>query len=293
MTALPSRNGASCSTGVCPVLNSGAAHTLTEKRTMTESTAEPSEPPRFDLAAAFRARQDKLEADLGLGRAVAGHPGTMGDATELDWRAMLENFLPRRYGVAKAFVVDVHGHRSEQLDVVIHDRHFSPLFFDVGGAHYIPAESVYAVFEIKQQTTKAHIEYAGKKVASVRRLHRTSVGFMTANGRATARQPPRILSGLLTLSSGWTPPHGEPLHDALRARVPEEVLDLGIALRAGAFEAPNPQHPGQLAICADPNAALIFLVLRLLKRLQDMATIGAMDLDQYTQAVCAPPPADC
>jgi hypothetical protein len=38
--------------------------------------------------------------------------------------------------------------------------------------------------------------------------------------------------------------------------------------------------------CSDAaGSALIFFALRLLKRLQDMATVGAMDLDAYTRAV--------
>src|ERR1019366_4030948 len=107
----------------------------------------------FDLTAAFFKRQEKLCADLGLGD-IAIHPGTKGDQTELDWLRMLEEFLPKRYGVAKAFVVDSNGHQSEQIDVVIHDRHFSPLLFEVGGAKYIPAESVYAAFEVRQDLDK-------------------------------------------------------------------------------------------------------------------------------------------
>jgi hypothetical protein len=93
--------------------------------------------PEFDLAEAFRARQQQLEGDLGFGRTVAKHPGTLGDANELDWHGMLHSFLPRRCGVTRAFVVDVDGGISDQMDIVIHDRHFSPLLFEVGGAHFI------------------------------------------------------------------------------------------------------------------------------------------------------------
>jgi hypothetical protein len=88
---------------------------------------------------------------------------------------------------------------SDQLDIVIHDRRYPPLLFEVGGAHFIPAESVYAVFEVKQDISKRHIKYAGDKIASVRRLDRTSVGFPTATGPAERREPQRILGGLVTL----------------------------------------------------------------------------------------------
>lgn len=241
--------------------------------------------PTFDLAEAFRARQQQLESDLGFGRTVSSHPGTLGDASELDWRGMLADFLPRRYGVTKAFVVDVKGRMSQQLDVVIHDRHFSPLLFEVGGAHFIPAESVYAAFEIKQDISRSHVEYAGEKIASVRRLHRTSVGFLTANGRMDAQPPKRILGGLLALHSAWTPMIGEPLRRVLREREPNAVLDLACVLSAGSFEAEDPAAPDDLAVCGDPATALIFFALRLLKRLQDVATVTAMDLDAYTQSV--------
>ena len=59
----------------------------------------PSGQPRFDLRSAFIARQEQLLADLGLSRTVADHPGTLGDATELDWAGMLRDVLPQRYGV--------------------------------------------------------------------------------------------------------------------------------------------------------------------------------------------------
>lgn len=239
---------------------------------------------RFDLAEAFRARQQQLESDLGFGRTVLAHPGTLGDATELDWRGMLADFLPRRYGVAKAFVIDVDGAMSEQLDIVVHDRHYSPLLFEVGGAHFIPAESVYAVFEIKQSLNKSHIAYAGDKIASVRRLRRTTVAFETATGVAPAQKPKRILGGLLALDSAWNPPLGRPLREALEARTADQAIDFGCALRAGTFEAPAPTDGAEFWTSNDPTTSLIFFTLRLLKRLQAMATVPAMDFAAYIES---------
>jgi hypothetical protein len=240
---------------------------------------------RFDLQEAFRARQQQLEADLGFGRTVAGHPGTLGDASELDWTGMLSRFLPHRYGVSKAFVVDSRGYRSEQLDVVVHDRQYSPLLFEVGGAKFIPAESVYAVFEVKQHIDKTNIDYAAKKVASVRVLHRTSVGFPTATGRAPAREPHAILGGILALRASWTALEGPSLRSALEAHRGDGKLDLGCTLRDGAFEVQQDADAGSPDFCDDPTTALLYFNLRLMKRLQDIATVGAMDLDAYAAAV--------
>ncbi|MDQ1685001.1 MAG: hypothetical protein QOC82_1738 [Frankiaceae bacterium] len=57
---------------------------------MTETPTD----KRLDLAEAFRARQQQLESDLGFGRTVASHPGTLGDATELDWLGMRATSCP-------------------------------------------------------------------------------------------------------------------------------------------------------------------------------------------------------
>jgi hypothetical protein len=250
----------------------------------TNAGNDPSRQPRFDLRTAFIARQQQLLADLGLSRTVADHPGTLGDATELDWAGMLRDVLPQRYGVSKAFVVDANERRSEQLDVVIHDRHFSPLLFEVGGARFIPAEGVYAVFEVKQQINKEQVEYAGKKIRSVRRLNRTSAPIPYAGGIYEPRPLPRILGGILTLESDWSPLFDEPFRRALTTSDEYEVLDLGCVLRHGAFEAANPSQPASLAI-SDAETSVIFFTLRLLKRLQVMATVPAINFDAYAAAV--------
>lgn len=120
-------------------------------------------------------QQRVLEATLTGHRDVIGHPTAKGDATEFEWAKTISQFLPRRYQVAKAFVIDAYSNVSEQLDAVVYDRQYCPLFFEVDGARFIPAESVYAVFEVKQELNAVQVEYAGKKAASVRRLHRTNM----------------------------------------------------------------------------------------------------------------------
>jgi hypothetical protein len=55
-----------------------------------------------------------------------------------------------RYQAEKAHVVDSTGAFSEQIDVVVFDRQYSPFIFKFEGQIIIPAESVYALFEAKQ-----------------------------------------------------------------------------------------------------------------------------------------------
>src|SRR4051812_29054746 len=120
---------------------------------------------KVNLKDLFLRRQRELMASLERTRSIVDHAGTMGDASELDWIGMLDKYLPTRYAVGKAFVVDSTGERSDQLDVVIYDSQFSPRLLNEPGVLYIPSESVYAVFEVKQDLDKAHLEYAGKKIA--------------------------------------------------------------------------------------------------------------------------------
>ncbi len=122
--------------------------------------------------------QERLVTDLATSRAIHRHPTAVGDGAEERWSKALRDHLPTRYAVSKAFVIDAHGAQSEQLDVVIHDPFYSACLVDIEGAKYIPAESVYAVLEVKQTLSPANVRYAGEKVASVRRLHRTSATIM-------------------------------------------------------------------------------------------------------------------
>ncbi len=247
-------------------------------------------PLSFDLAAAFFKRQEQLRGDLGLGD-IATHAGTKGDDTELNWLRMLDALLPRRYGVAKAFVVDSQGARSEQIDIVIHDRHFSPLLFEVGGAKYIPAESVYAAFEVKQELDKPNIEYAAGKVATVRRLHRTTAPVPHAGGTYEPVKPRQIIGGVLSRRSGWTPPFGDAFEECLgtletRDSEGRYSIDIGCAVEDGGFVVNHDENSRALVIeHCEPKVALIYFVMRLLRQLQAVGSAPAIDYDIYLRSV--------
>ena len=241
--------------------------------------------PKFDLADAFLKRQEKLRSDLGLGD-LATHPGTKGDDTELNWSRMLGGLLPKRYGVAKSFVIDSRGGLSDQIDLVIHDRHFSPLLFEVGGALYIPAESVYAVFEVRQELDKENLEYAADKVASVRRLLRTSVPVPHAGGTYDPVLPKLIIGGLLGRCSAWNPPFGIPFENCLAGLSDDRAIDIGCLVEHGSF-ATHRSGSGVESTAAD--VALIHFVMTLLRRLQVAGTAPAIDYDEYLKAVLAKP----
>jgi hypothetical protein len=229
----------------------------------------------------FQSQQEKMKADLREVRTVQQHPTARGDGTELHWLEMLQKRLPARYRAERAFVIDADGDRSQQIDIVIHDRQFCPVLLDTAGGIHIPAESVYAVLEVKQDLTKGQIEYAGEKIASVRRLRRTSAEFVHATGRSRTLPKP-ILGGILTFESGWSPALGDAFEDALRASPPDERLDLGCALCDGGFEVVYGEAGEPDITRSGAESSLIFFFLRLLHRLQQIATVPAIDYVEYS-----------
>jgi hypothetical protein len=218
-----------------------------------------------------------VEQELGAAREALRHPGTKGDASEEVWRKLLGSYLPKRYKVAKAQVVDSKGAMSEQIDVLVFDRQYSPFMFDFHGASIVPAESVYAVFEAKQTANAAQITYAQKKVESVRKLHRTSLPIPTANGTVAPKKPGHIWGGFLSLESDWNPAMGDPLLRLLRDG--DETLDIGCIAGHGVFT--REIESGEYTAIKSDKAATM-LLFELIARLQMSATVPMIDVRAYS-----------
>lgn len=231
--------------------------------------------------------QARLQAGLISSRAVVDHAGAKGAETEANWLDMLQHHLPHRYQAERAFVVDAKGHQSEQIDIVIYDRQYTPELYNVAGQKVIPAEGVYAVMEVKQTLNKGNIEYAGGKISSVRNLNRTSARFVDAGGEHEARPLTPILGGILATASEWNPPFGDPFAATLSERAPEQRLDIGCVVNAGGFEARYDVDGLKIGISA-PEHALAFFFLRLLHSLQRIGTVPAIDYDVYLTAFDGP-----
>ncbi len=142
---------------------------------------------------------------------------------------------PQRYQAETAHVVDSNGAFSEQIDVVVFDRQYSPFIFRYEGEIIIPAESVYAAFEAKQVMDADKIGYARKKVASVRKLHRTSLPIPHAGGVYPPKPLIPIYGGMLTVESNWSPPMDQALVDALQKDGTDGHLDFGCVAAHGYF----------------------------------------------------------
>lgn len=238
----------------------------------------------FDINGAFRATTTRMLARFAGEREITAHPTTLGTGAERQWQETLREFLPRRYDINPAFVVDSHGNESDQIDLVIHDRHFSPTFWTVGDSLFLPAECVYAVLEVKPELSKATIEYAGEKAASVRALYRTSGTIQQLAQGPSRAEPKRILAGIVAGHSSWAGGLDAPLIEALKGLEPDHELDLGCALNSGMFERPEGMTAADLQR-SDADIGLAMFAMRLVARLNAIGTVPALDYDVYTSAL--------
>lgn len=237
---------------------------------------------QVDIRQRFMLLQKKMIGELEM-HDDEDHPELKGSAYEQHWLEWFRNYLPSRYCVDKARVIDCEGYVSEQLDIVVYDRQYSPFIFKEVNRTYVPAESVYAVLEVKPAINKKYVEYAGKKAASVRRLMRTSAPIPHAGGEYPPKPHGRILAGLVALKSDWTPALGEPLEGVLQEQDEFHQIDIGCALRSGSFRAVY--EDGFAMSKSTPEEAFVFFYLKLLIALQRMATVPAMDIQAYGSAL--------
>ena len=231
---------------------------------------------KWNLTTIFGDLHDDVQKDLQRARKL-GHTTEKGDASEDVWLALLQKHLPARYQAAKAHIVDSEGTFSEQIDVVVFDRQYSPFILKFKGSTVVPAESVYAVFEAKQSLNLAMVEYAQKKVASVRRLSRTSLAIPHAGGEYPPKPLIHILGGVLSLESDWSPAFGDAFSNSLKTDA-DGILDMGCVAAQGFFD--REVKTGKYRIDASGKAATGFL-LRLISKLQTVGTVPMIDVEAY------------
>jgi hypothetical protein len=213
------------------------------------------------------------------------HDTTKGDASEINWINMLRPYLPDRYKIDKAFVIDSKENISEQQDIVIYDQQFSPSLFNQDETKYVPAESVYAVIEVKQDLKKEHVEYAGKKAASVRKLHRTSAKIIDKGEEKVPRKLFRILAGVVTHTSDWNPPLGDSFDESIARLSTEEQIDFGCVLASGSFRCDYSGSTPKIEKTESNDSAFMFFFLTLLDKLQELGTVPAIDFKEYEKVL--------
>lgn len=216
-------------------------------------------------------------------RRAITHDTTLGDAVEEAWITLLRTYLPARYCVAKAFAIDHQGKATDQLDCLIYDAHFTPALFGKDRHLYVPAEAVYATFEIKQFVTAAHLEAAAKKAKSVRALARTSAPIPWANGVNPPKRPFPIVAGLLAMRTKWRDGLGRRFLRQFERWSGTQELDLVLTADAGFCDRFSKRHR-----VVTGEGSLVRGLFRLLYALREKATVTAIEWDRYEAVLTAP-----
>jgi hypothetical protein len=209
------------------------------------------------------------------------HAGTMGEVNEQYFIDFLRKYLPHRYAIDRGIVIDATGSTSDQIDVVIFDRQYTPTLLDQEDHRFVPAEAVYAILEVKPTVDKAYLQYAGNKAKSVRRLSRTSVPISHAGGQFPAKELFPIVAGIVATTADWKDGFNgaafRKVHGALSA---ECSIDCGLSVAGGCFDT----YEGSLTI--GPMAqALAYFTFRLLQKLQSLGTVPAIDWNAYASVL--------
>ena len=150
---------------------------------------------------------------------------------------------------------------SDQIDVVIYDRQYSPFVFQFEEQAVIPAESAYAVFEVKLSINLDNINYAKNKINSVRLFKRTSLPIPYAVGIYRPKKLSRILGGILTLESDWKPTLGPPMYNALGNPNSDDSLDLGCIANHGYFTIDTETDSYSIRTDNKPNVRFLFVLM--------------------------------
>jgi len=234
------------------------------------------------LEQVFHRVEKGLRDDLKKEIIESTHDATLGENCEQHWISLLKKYLPARYGVAKAFVVDSKGRTSDAIDVVIFDPQYTPALFGHDRVQYLPREAVYAVFEAKPTVNKQYLGYAGDKAESVQQLYCTSAPIVNTGKTFPPRDTFPVLTGLLALNASWSDgllgksfPKNLPTNNQKR-------LDFILTAESGFYDGHICNEP----MIASGEGSLMRGLFRLLQALQQLGTVPAIDWSVYEKILC-------
>lgn len=204
---------------------------------MTKAKSKSHENGRKFLQEAFTLEQKLLQVKLELSSQSVTHPGTLGEVNERYFIDILRQYLPLRYAVDTGIVIDSTGTTSNQIDVIIYDNQYTPTLLDQQSHRFVPAEAVYAVFEVKPTISKAYLEYAGQKAESVRKLVRTTVPIAYAGGEYPPKPPFGIVAGIVASTIDWTTGFSaDAFIEHQKSLKGLQKLDCGLAVSGSVFD---------------------------------------------------------
>ena len=240
-------------------------------------------PEKVDMRDMFLGLQETMCSKLNTLRKNVNHSPTKGEGSEMVWIRFFESYLPKRYSVAKGTIIDYEGQTSDAIDVIIYDSQYTPFIFNEESVKYIPVESVYAVFEAKQEINKGFLEYAANKVQSVRVLNKTTAPVVDKGIIKPAPAPFNVLGGFLCLDNGWSQSINEikSFTECLEQLTGEKMVNIGCVLNDKSFIHAIEPDGGLITRFSTNDETLIFFFLKLVLELQKFGTVRPIDLNKY------------
>ena len=237
---------------------------------------------KIDMQELFMGFQESMKSDLKTIRKNVDHAPTKGVGSENIWIEFLKDYLPHRYSINQAIIVDYLGNTSDAIDVVIYDCQYTPFVYNKGGIRYIPAESVYAVFETKQEINRSFLIYTSGKIESVRKLHRTTTHVIDKGEKNPAPKLFEILGGFLCLDNSWKKSISEEksFMSYMNTLEGHMLIDIGCVINDKSFAYDKSTNDSRIAFSTDKET-LIFFFLKLVYMLQQLGTVRPIDLNKY------------
>ena len=232
------------------------------------------------LQQAFHKEQGMLMHALELSEVSITHDGKRGEVDEKHFIDILKKYLPDRYAVDSAIIIDSKGQTSDQIDVVIYDHQYTPTLLDQKCHKYVPAEAVYGIFEVKPIINKTYLIYTAEKANSVRSLYRTSTPIAHAGGTYPAKEHFTIISGIIAVRIGWIDGFGNAFKKIHKSLNKNWNIDCGLAVSGYCFDIFN---GSDLYTIGPKKNSLVFFLFRLLKKLQSLGTVPAIDWNTYAK----------
>lgn len=225
-------------------------------------------------------KQETLKAKLKESSAIK-HPTGNGDCSENGWKSFLKQMLPKKYGIDKGYVIDYEGNVSDQIDIIIYDALYSPfVMLSESNEKYIPVESVYAIVEVKPTIEKRYLEYANKKIESVKKLKRSNRAMICAGKKTEKRKLTRILGILLATSTNISKKVTLQKHLNVYKNI-----DIGCAIDKYSFIS-HKKSCGEIEVnITKENEAVLGLYFYLNNELYKIGTVAGMDIRKYANTL--------
>lgn len=131
----------------------------------------------LSVASLFNDVSQRLKIEFDYQAAILGHPGLVGTGRENVLKRILKTYLPKRYAIDSGIVIDALNGKSKQMDIVIHEAEYSPVFEIVEGMRFFPCETVVMVGQVKTDIgSKEVMQECLDNIKSAKELDRSNKG---------------------------------------------------------------------------------------------------------------------